>query len=123
MQGHTGRLNSVRLGPDNMALTVSDDYTARAWDLRTGKCKHVFKGALRPHSLEGTHGAVIVPASILRAVVTRPSYEQQQSAHIASQICKGLGLQSQCTHFWYMSEQIDQWLPQPQSCQYIHRVA
>ena len=53
MQVHTGRLNSVRLGPDNMALTVSDDYTARAWDLRTGKCKHVFKGALRPHSLEG----------------------------------------------------------------------
>ena len=45
MQGHTGRLNSVRLGPDNMALTVSDDYTARAWDLKTGKCKHVFKGA------------------------------------------------------------------------------
>ena len=46
MQGHTGRLNSVRLGPDNMALTVSDDYTARAWDLKTGKCKHVFKGML-----------------------------------------------------------------------------
>ena len=45
MQGHTGRLNSVRLGPDNMALTVSDDYTARAWDLKTGKCKHVFKGS------------------------------------------------------------------------------
>ena len=123
MQGHTGRLNSVRLGPDNMALTVSDDYTARAWDLRSGKCKHVFKGALCPHSLEGPHCAARVPASILRAIVTRPSYEQQQSASIASQMCEGLGLQSQFTHVWYMSEQTDQWLPQLQRYQYIHMVA
>ena len=46
MEGHTGRLNSVRLGPDGTALTVSDDYTARVWELSTGMCKHVFKGAL-----------------------------------------------------------------------------
>ena len=46
MEGHTGRLNSVRLGPGGTALTVSDDYTARVWDLSTGMCKHVFKGAL-----------------------------------------------------------------------------
>ena len=46
MQGHTGRLNSVRLGPNNTALTVSDDYTARVWDLSTGTCQHVFKGEM-----------------------------------------------------------------------------
>lgn len=46
MEGHTGRLNSVRLGPNNTALTASDDYTARVWDLSTGTCQHVLKGAL-----------------------------------------------------------------------------
>lgn len=46
MEGHTGRLNSVRLGPDHTALTVSDDYTARVWDISTGACKHVLKGKL-----------------------------------------------------------------------------
>ena len=53
MEGHTGRLNSVRLGPNNTALTVSDDYTARVWDLSTGTCQHVFKGALSS-ALPGT---------------------------------------------------------------------
>lgn len=46
MEGHTGRLNSVRLGPDSTVLTVSDDYTARVWDLNSGTCQHVFKGEL-----------------------------------------------------------------------------
>jgi len=44
MEGHTGRLNGVRLGPDSTVLTVSDDYTARVWDLNSGMCQHVFKG-------------------------------------------------------------------------------
>lgn len=46
LTGHTGRLNAVRVGPNGgSALTVSDDYTARVWDLTTGACLHVFKGA------------------------------------------------------------------------------
>ncbi len=46
LTGHTGRLNGVRVGPGGAtALTVSDDYTARIWDLASGTCLHVLKGA------------------------------------------------------------------------------
>lgn len=46
MAGHAGRLNAVKLGAGGtMALTVSDDYTARVWDLPSGRCVHVLKGA------------------------------------------------------------------------------
>ncbi len=45
LAGHSGRLNVVRLGPcGTTALTVSDDYTARVWDLPSGRCMHVLKG-------------------------------------------------------------------------------
>lgn len=40
LNGHTGRLNAVRVSPDNSAvITVSDDFTARVFDLNTGKCR------------------------------------------------------------------------------------
>jgi WD40 repeat protein len=46
LAGHSGRLNAVRLGPSGtIALTVSDDYTARVWDLPSRRCMHVLKGA------------------------------------------------------------------------------
>ena len=45
--GHTGRLNAVCIGPNGTtALTVSDDYTGRVWDLTKGTCMHVLKGEL-----------------------------------------------------------------------------
>lgn len=45
LAGHSGRLNAVRVGPGgSTALTVSDDYTARIWDVPTGRCMHVLKG-------------------------------------------------------------------------------
>lgn len=46
LEGHTGRLNAVCVGPGGAtALTVSDDYTGRVWDLASGTCLHVLKGA------------------------------------------------------------------------------
>ncbi len=48
LEGHTGRLNAVCVGPGGTtALTVSDDYTGRVWDLASGTCLHVLKGARR----------------------------------------------------------------------------
>lgn len=45
LQGHTGRVNSIKLTDLNhTAVTVSDDFTARVWDYSTGQCRHVLAG-------------------------------------------------------------------------------
>ena len=45
LQGHSGRVNSIRLCDVNhTAVTVSDDFTARVWDWSTGECRHVLQG-------------------------------------------------------------------------------
>lgn len=45
LQGHTGRVNSVKLcDVKHTAMTVSDDFTARVWDWSTGECRHVLQG-------------------------------------------------------------------------------
>ena len=45
LQGHTGRVNSIKLCDTNhTAVTVSDDFTARVWDWSTGECRHVLEG-------------------------------------------------------------------------------
>ena len=45
LQGHSGRVNSIKLMDLNStALTLSDDFTARVWDYRTGQCRHVLAG-------------------------------------------------------------------------------
>ena len=41
--GHAGRINAVRVANDNKTvITVSDDYTAKVFDLQTGRamCAH-----------------------------------------------------------------------------------
>jgi len=38
--GHAGRINAVRISPNNRTvMTVADDYTARVYDLQSGKCR------------------------------------------------------------------------------------
>jgi len=45
LQGHAGRVNSVKLcDMKHTAMTVSDDFTARVWDWSTGECRHVLQG-------------------------------------------------------------------------------
>ena len=45
LQGHAGRVNSVKLcDVKHTAMTVSDDFTARVWDWSTGECRHVLQG-------------------------------------------------------------------------------
>jgi WD40 repeat protein len=42
--GHSGRVNAVRISPaGDRAVTVSDDQTARVWDLCSGECLHVLQ--------------------------------------------------------------------------------
>jgi WD40 repeat protein/tRNA A-37 threonylcarbamoyl transferase component Bud32 len=42
-EGHTGPIQSVEVSPDGRTLlTVSDDRTARLWDLDTGHARHTF---------------------------------------------------------------------------------
>ena len=39
LEGHAGRVNAVRVATtEPIAITVSDDFTARVWDWSTGKC-------------------------------------------------------------------------------------
>lgn len=45
LEGHAGRVNSVKLCDVNQtAMTVSDDFTARVWNWSTGQCLHVLEG-------------------------------------------------------------------------------
>ena len=45
LEGHAGRVNSVKLCDANQtAMTVSDDFTARVWNWSTGQCLHVLEG-------------------------------------------------------------------------------
>ena len=45
LQGHTGRVNSIKLTDLNhTAVTVSDDFSVRVWDYSTGQCRHVLAG-------------------------------------------------------------------------------
>ena len=45
LSGHSGSIEDVAISPDNRYLaTVSQDQTARIWDLSTGKTIHVFSG-------------------------------------------------------------------------------
>lgn len=40
LSGHTGRLNAVRISPNNKTvITVADDFTARVYDLQSGDCR------------------------------------------------------------------------------------
>ena len=42
LNGHTGRLNAVRISPNSKtAITVADDFTARVFDLQSGDCRSV----------------------------------------------------------------------------------
>ena len=44
LEGHKGRLNQVAVSDDGeLAVTASDDGTARLWDLATGACKKVLQ--------------------------------------------------------------------------------
>ncbi|MFN5911985.1 MAG: caspase family protein [Bacteroidota bacterium] len=55
--GHTDLVRSVQASPNGkLAITASDDYTARIWDLATGKQMHVLKG----HT-EAVNSAVFSP--------------------------------------------------------------
>ena len=45
LEGHAGRVNSVKMCDVNQtAMTVSDDFTARVWNWSTGQCLHVLEG-------------------------------------------------------------------------------
>lgn len=42
LEGHAGRLNQVALSEDGgIAITASDDGTARVWRIPSGDCIHV----------------------------------------------------------------------------------
>lgn len=46
LSGHTGRLNAVRISPNNKTvITVADDFTARVYDLQSGDCRSVLNQA------------------------------------------------------------------------------
>ena len=80
MEGHTGRLNSVRLGPNNTALTVSDDYTARVWDLSSGMCQHVLKGKLQAASNCCSQSQSNAPSSASADLCLMPASDQSAFA-------------------------------------------
>ena len=45
LQGHTGEINSIDASDSkNVALSGSDDYSVRLWDLRTGQCVRLMEG-------------------------------------------------------------------------------
>ena len=42
LQGHTGIIWTVVYSPDGRYLSSCGDKSVRVWDLKTGKCKHIF---------------------------------------------------------------------------------
>jgi len=45
LQGHAGEINSIDASDSaNVALSGSDDYSVRLWDLRTGQCVRLMEG-------------------------------------------------------------------------------
>jgi eukaryotic-like serine/threonine-protein kinase len=44
-EGHTDKVNNLVLSPDgDLALSTSDDNTARIWEVESGRVVHVLKG-------------------------------------------------------------------------------
>lgn len=65
LSGHTGRLNKVVLSEDGrVAVTASDDGTARVWRLSDGACLHVRPPFTRYKSKRGLVSPAASPSAV-----------------------------------------------------------
>jgi WD40 repeat protein len=57
MNGHTGQIRCIVYCPElSRVITGSDDWTARVWNVGTGKCVQVLRGHTHSVDCAAVHG-------------------------------------------------------------------
>ena len=77
--GHTAAIRQIAIGPDEKwGVTVSDDKTARVWNLETQEMRAVLRVPIGPAKLGGLYSAAISPLGDLVAVAGTTGSDQKE---------------------------------------------